>query len=60
MGQALVNFYSEVDKIGQMKAKMRMAMLTGVSSVKADMIPDTPEMITKFKTAFEEIKKEFK
>jgi hypothetical protein len=60
MGQALLDIYKKVEQIGQIKAKMRMAMLTGVSSTKAGDEPDTPEVLAKFKSALAEIEKEFK
>jgi tellurite resistance protein len=60
MGQALLDMYKKVEQVGQLKAKMRMAMLTGVSSTKAVSEPDTPEIIAKFETAMVEIEREFK
>jgi hypothetical protein len=58
MGQKLTQFYEEVAKIGGIKAKMRLAVLTLISSAKAVEVPDSPENITKFEKAIQEIKKE--
>jgi hypothetical protein len=58
MGQELVKFYDEAGKLG-MKARLRLAMKTGVPSEKAKSTPDSPDMVKKFKTVMEEIKREF-
>ncbi len=59
MGQKLKSFYDEAEKLGGIKAKMRIAVLTAISSVKALEAPDSPENIAKFDNAMKEIKKEF-
>ena len=59
MGQKLLEFYNEVVELGQAKARMRLAMLTRVSSVQAAQEPDSAENIKKFQEALQEIKKEF-
>lgn len=59
MGGKLVSYYEEAKKTGGLKATMRLAMKTGVSSDKADAEPDSPETVSKFETAWSEIKKEF-
>ncbi|MBU2550607.1 MAG: hypothetical protein KKB20_19520 [Proteobacteria bacterium] len=38
-----------------MKAQMRLAMKTGLSSDKASGTPDSPELIQKFEAALKEI-----
>jgi hypothetical protein len=59
MGQRLVEFYKEASGLGQVKAKMRLAMLTTVTSAKAAEEPDSEENIKKFQKAIEELKREF-
>ncbi len=59
MGQKLESFYKEVAKIGGLKAKMRLAVLTSISSAKAPGAPDSAENVAKFEKAMQEIRKEF-
>lgn len=59
MAAKLVSLYAEAEKLGGLKAKMRMALLTKISSVKAPDQPDSPENMQKFEQALVEIKKEF-
>jgi hypothetical protein len=59
LGQKLTDFYEQAAKLGGVKAKMRMAMITKISSSSAGSAPDSPENISAFKKALEEIKKEF-
>lgn len=60
MGQKLVEFYQQAEKIGQMKGKLRLAMITCIPSDKASSEPDSPDNIQKFTQAIQEIQKEFK
>lgn len=60
MAEKLTNFFEEAKKLGGLKAKMRLAVLTDVSSVKAPSEPDSSENIKKFDEAMKELKKEFK
>lgn len=59
MGKRLMDFYDEAMKLGAAKAKLRLAMITCVSSSRAMEAPDSPENIKKFADAMTEIKKEF-
>ncbi|MCG8699660.1 MAG: hypothetical protein MI922_16515 [Bacteroidales bacterium] len=59
MAQKLIEFYNEADRVGGIKAKMRLAIISKLPSVKAETEPDSPENIAKFEKAMEEIKKEF-
>lgn len=59
MAEKLSKFYDEVSQLGGLKAKMRLAVLTSISSSKAGGEPDSPENIKKFEKAMQEIKKEF-
>jgi hypothetical protein len=55
----MVKYYEEAGKLGGLKAKMRLAVLTKLSSSQAKSEPDLPENIEKFKNAIQEIRKEF-
>jgi tellurite resistance protein len=59
MGQKLIEFYNQAAALGQIKAKMRLAMLTTIPSTKAADEPDSDENIRKFQQAIVELKKEF-
>jgi hypothetical protein len=59
MANKLLMYYDEAAKLGGIKAKMRLAVLTNIPSAKAEIEPDSPENIKKFEQAMQEIKKEF-
>jgi len=59
MGKRLEEFYQEAQRIGSIKGRMRLAIITLVPSSKASEINDSPEIINKFTLAMEELKKEF-
>ncbi len=59
MAEKLAQFYEEAKKLGGLKAQMRLAVKTGVTSTKAPQVPDAPETIAKFESAMNEIRKEF-
>ncbi len=58
MGAALQQYYDQAKDIGGLKATMRLAVITGVSSVKAGEQPDSPELKQKFEQALAQLKKE--
>lgn len=58
MGKQLIDFYEQANKIGGLKAKMRLAMLTNVPSTKAGTEMDSPDNIAKFEKAIAQIKQE--
>lgn len=60
MAERLTEFYEEAQKLGGLKAKIRLAVITKTPSVKAAAEKDTIELISTFENAIEEIKKEFK
>ncbi|MET1254734.1 hypothetical protein [Aliikangiella maris] len=60
MGQKLVSFYNQAESIGGLKARMRLAMISGIPSNKAESEPDSPDNISKLQNALAEIQKEFK
>ena len=59
MGVQLLALYDKAKEIGSVKAQMRLAMKSGVSSVKAESEPDSPELIAKMTAALQEIQAEF-
>jgi len=59
MGQRLLEMYEQAAKIGQLKGRMRLAVLTNIPSSKAANEPDSSENIQKFSQALKEIEKEF-
>ena len=60
MGEKLASYYEKVNKIGGLKAQMRMAVITKLPIQKARALPDTHDNIQLFEKAFNEIEKEFK
>ncbi len=55
MGAKLVKFFELAKEEGGLSAQMRLAMATGISTVKASSEPDSPEILAKFKSAFKEV-----
>ncbi|WP_444994631.1 hypothetical protein [Aliikangiella sp. IMCC44359] len=59
MGLKLSSFYDQAESIGGLKARMRLAMISGIPSSKAESEPDSPDNISKLQKALDEIQKEF-
>lgn len=59
MGNRLIKYYDEAKQLGGLKATMRLAVLTGMPSNKAETAEDLLETIDKFEKAMQELKKEF-
>lgn len=59
MADRLIKYFEEATKIGGLKARMRLAVLTSIPSSIAKTEPDSPENIQKFENAIREIRKEF-
>ena len=55
MGQKLLDIYEAIKKDGDLSAQMRLAMKTGMSSLKAKDAPDTSEILKIFAAAYKEI-----
>lgn len=55
MGKRLLKFYEFVRENGGIPAQMRLAMMTGIPSAKAEAEPDSMENISKFKKAVKDI-----
>ncbi len=60
MGVRLAAFYEEAKTMGGLKAQMRLAVITGLPSTRAMSEADSPDIITKFILAINELKKEFR
>ena len=59
MGAALMKYFNEAKSVGGLKAQMRLAMKSGLASAKAETAADSPELVSKMKAAWDEVKKEF-
>lgn len=57
MGAKLESFFDEADKIGGMRAKVKLAMITKLTSKAAAAAPDSSENVKLFEAALAEIKK---
>jgi hypothetical protein len=55
MGQKMLDIYEEILKEDGMRGQMRLAMITGITSMSAKDIPDTPEKLAEFASAFKQI-----
>jgi hypothetical protein len=55
MGFMINEIYKIVTEKTGFKGRMRLAVRTGISRTKAAQMEDTPEIITKFKSAANEI-----
>lgn len=59
MGVKLIKEYEKAKLLGGLKAQMRLAILTKISGPKAAVVPDTPENLSCFQRAMQEILKDF-
>jgi hypothetical protein len=57
MAAKIVAVYDAIEKELGLAGKMRLAVMTGVPSMKAEGAPDSPEIMAKFAAAFKEITK---
>jgi hypothetical protein len=55
MGDMIDEIYRIVTEKAGFKGRMRLAVKTGISRVKGKQMDDTPELISKFKKAADEI-----
>jgi hypothetical protein len=60
MGQQLVDYFKKAQELGGIKARVRISILTKISSFVAQKLPDSEENIKIFENALNEIKKEYK
>lgn len=56
MGAQLVGFYEKVAKEFGFEGRMKLALLTTISSTKAEAEPDSPENIKKFEEAVAQLR----
>lgn len=55
MGARLVKAFDIAKAAGGIQAQMRLAMKSGVSSAKAEGLPDSPDNIKKMEAALKEV-----
>ena len=55
MGATLEEIYNIVTNKAGYKGRMRLAVKTGISKIKASQMDDSPEIITRLKKAADEI-----
>ncbi|WP_010257703.1 hypothetical protein [Treponema primitia] len=55
MGVKLTSIYTAIKQDGGMRAQMRLAMTMGLPSQMAANVPDTQEMLEKFRRAYRDI-----
>ncbi len=55
MGQKLEKLYAFVEQNGGLQARMRLAMMTGISSQKAAEAEDSADNVAKFQAAIKEV-----
>lgn len=60
MAEKLMEMYEKAFEMGNVKARFRLAVLTGIPTLKAKVEPDTPELVQRFEEALKELEKEFK
>jgi len=60
MGVKLNDYYEKANRMGGLKAKMRLAVLTKIPSSRAVELPDSPENVKLFEDGMRELEKEFK
>lgn len=58
MGEKLLKYYEEAYRIGGAKARLRLAMLSLLPSLKAGNAPDSEANIRRFENAMNRLKKE--
>jgi len=59
MGERLVDYFDRADRIGGLRAKVRLATLTKTPSTLASVESDSPELIHSFDSAWQTIEREF-
>jgi hypothetical protein len=55
LGQKLADIYAIIQNEGGMRARMRLAMMTGLPSQKAMETPDTVDLLDSFTSSYREI-----
>lgn len=55
MAKKLTDIYNAAKQEGGLATTMRMAMLTGIPSVQAATMPDSPDLVKKFADVYKEL-----
>lgn len=58
MGKKLEAYFADADKLGGMRAKVKLAMLTKLSAKTAGEATDSPENIAMFEAALATVRRE--
>jgi hypothetical protein len=58
MAAKLEAYFSEAEKLGGMRAKVKLAMLTKLSAKTASEVADSPENVAAFEAALATLRKE--
>ena len=59
VGAQILGMYKLADALGGIQARVRLAMLTTISSRAASEIPDTPDVVRKFEDALAKLRVEY-
>ena len=60
MGEKMIKYFDEAERLGGIQGKVRLAMLSLTPSQQARTQPDTSENLRKLQTAIEKLKTELK
>jgi hypothetical protein len=60
MAQQLKSLLDQAKTVGGFKAELRMVILTKITRLQAENMPDSPETVALFQGALNEVNKEFK
>ena len=60
MGEKMIKYFDEAERLGGIQGKVRLAMLSLTPSKQAQILPDTSENLHKLQTAIEQLKTELK
>jgi hypothetical protein len=55
MGARLTSYYDQAKAAGGLEARLKLAMVTRMSSAQAKEAPDSPENITRFEQALRQL-----
>ncbi len=59
MGQKLSSYYDKANAIGGAQARVAFVKLVALAASQAEAMPDSPDLIAKFDTALQQVKKQF-
>jgi PAS domain S-box-containing protein len=58
MGKRIAAFFAEAERLGGLEAKIRLAMLTRITSTRAQLEPDSAQLVGKFESAMLTVRSE--